>query len=217
MDSLSTSIYCTPRSPISFCICVLIYGFSITPRTLGQSASTSTLLTALTIFCGIANENVLPFPYSLSTWTLPPISSTSSFTMASPSPVPSTLRFRLLSTCSNELNSFSISCALIPIPVSFTAHLSKMVSASIVLLLNDRTTWPSCVNLIALLARFTRICLIRTSSPISSYGMVGSKSTINSIGFTPIRLAMMLETSRISFCGSYSTGMIDILPASSFE
>ena len=48
---------------------------------------------------GISKENVLPFPYSLSTRICPFIKATSCLEIASPKPLPSILRLRLLSTC----------------------------------------------------------------------------------------------------------------------
>src|SRR5947208_6431056 len=71
--------------------------------------------------CGSVNQNVLPFPISLSTPMVPPCSSTSWRDSARPSPVPSYLRLAEASSWENSLKSLGRSSAAIPIPVSLTA------------------------------------------------------------------------------------------------
>ena len=72
------------------------------------------------ILCGMENQKSEPFPYSLSTPMVPPMASHRLLDIASPSPVPSTLRFLLLSTCWKLTKSLLRSSSLIPCPVSFT-------------------------------------------------------------------------------------------------
>ena len=87
---------------------------------------------ASTTFCGIEKEKVEPSPYTLSAEISPFIRLTNCLLMASPRPVPSILRFRLLSICWKDLNSLPISSGLMPIPVSDTENNRLMVSAETV-------------------------------------------------------------------------------------
>ena len=61
-----------------------------------------------------------PSPTALSTATVPPCSSASSFTIARPSPVPSNFRARPLSIWLNGLNSCSSPSGEMPMPLSVT-------------------------------------------------------------------------------------------------
>src|SRR6266478_7707518 len=71
--------------------------------------------------CGRVNQNVLPFPISLSTPIVPPCSSISRRDSASPSPVPSYLRLADASSWENSWNSLGWSSVAMPIPLSVTA------------------------------------------------------------------------------------------------
>ena len=68
------------------------------------------------------NQNVLPWPSSLSTPMVPPISSTSRFEMASPSPVPPNLRVVDPSACENDWNRRLRPSGEMPIPVSLISN-----------------------------------------------------------------------------------------------
>ena len=83
-----------------------------------------------TIFCGSVTVNVVPCPYTLSTVIVPDISSTRRFVMDNPNPVPSTLRFRLESTCLKSSKILSRFSSSMPHPVSFTCNTIHSVSGS---------------------------------------------------------------------------------------
>ena len=133
---------------------------------------------------------VLPIPYSDSTDILPFIFSTNRLVMARPRPVPTTLRFFLLSTLSKLANILSRSSLCIPIPVSFILKIrSAVFSSSEILPLTDNVTVPSFVYLKALDKILIRICFIRFSSPKSVPGSFGSTFTIS---FTSLFCALFL-------------------------
>ncbi len=76
---------------------------------------------------------------------------------------------------------------------------------------------PSLVNLAALFRRFTIICLMRTSSPISSLGMVGSISSTSFTRLSLRRILIMVATSIKREAGWYASLIKSILPASILE
>ncbi len=107
---------------------------------------------------------------------VPPISSTSRFEMARPSPVPPCRRAGPCSACSNSAKIRSIASGGTPGPVSRTA---KRKSPAVAM----RRTWrepdvsatpPWSVNLMALPMRFIRIWRTRISSPITVFGRSGA-------------------------------------------
>ena len=110
----------------------------------------------------------------------PPIISSRRLMITSPSPVPSTVLLRSISSRSNLVKSLSISSFLIPIPVSETLTLSNKYPSSFLSPLTLNPTEPCSVYFTALTKRFVMICLTRTSSPISSSGRVSSTSTTKS-------------------------------------
>jgi hypothetical protein len=81
------------------------------------------LISCIFPLIGIENENVLPSPYLLSTLIFPPCNSTNFFVITSPSPVPPYFLVVPEYSCSNSLNSFTISSSLIPMPVSETERI----------------------------------------------------------------------------------------------
>lgn len=84
---------------------------------LGHGAST-----AVERRIGNHTTNRAPAPSRLATATLPPCNSTNCLTIASPRPVPSNLRARLLSIWLNALNSLFMLSFAMPIPVSLTLN-----------------------------------------------------------------------------------------------
>ena len=72
-----------------------------------------------------------PSPTALSTATAPPCSSASSFTIASPRPVPSNFRARPLSIWLNGLNSCARSSGEMPMPVSVDADFEKLLELAV--------------------------------------------------------------------------------------
>ena len=76
------------------------------------------------------NQNLLPRPGSLSTPISPPIRPTSSFAIASPSPVPPYSRVVELWACAKGSKMRACCSGLIPIPVSATSKRSVTVYAA---------------------------------------------------------------------------------------
>ena len=107
------------------------------------------------------NENVLPFPGSLSTQSWPPIRFTIRTAILSPRPVPPYLRVVEPSACRNGSKIRAWCSDAMPIPVSCTMKRSDAVSgASRSLSVTRSDTCPASVNFIALPMRFTRTCAI---------------------------------------------------------
>src|SRR5207253_3109859 len=114
----------------------------------------------------------LPRPISLSTWMVPPCSSTSRRVRASPRPVPSYRRAWEPSTCSNSRKIRTWSSGRMPIPVSATTISTHCGAAG----RRAAEIWmpPLSVNFTALLIRLYRICFVlpgssrRWSSPSST-------------------------------------------------
>ena len=134
-----------------------------------------------------------------------------------PRPVPSTLRFRLLSILSKAVKSFAMSSSFIPIPVSSTATFRMTVPTSVFLPSIFRVKEPFSVYFTALVRRFVMIWRTRTSSPESTEGRVGSISVLNSSFLSSARFLIMTIRSFMMEMVSYSTGTISIFPASILE
>ncbi len=100
------------------------------------------------------NQKVLPRPGSLIAPMLPPISSTSSFEMASPSPVPPKLRVVDTSAWWKGSKSSSICEASIPMPVSVTSTRSNASRPADPSAESSTATFPERVNLSAFDKRF---------------------------------------------------------------
>ena len=100
------------------------------------------------------NQNVDPFPSSLSTPILPPIISANRLDIANPRPVPPYLREVEVSTWEKDLKSLFIRSSGIPIPVSDISNLRVTSSSLSFSIVTRITTSPSFVNFTAFPARF---------------------------------------------------------------
>ena len=110
-----------------------------------------------------------------------------------------------------------MSSSLIPIPVSFTTkEICAVFSCSYGSNTASKVISPSCVYLTALLRRFTRICLIRISSPLNTLGMFSSIITLKASSFALALKEIILVTSWIILEKAYSDGIIVSFPASIF-
>ena len=94
--------------------------------------------------------NVVPLPSVLDAVMAPPCSCTSSWTSASPMPLPSLERERAFSIRWNRSNRRGISCSGTPMPVSATVTTACPSSAR-----TETRMAPSKVNFSALLSRFS--------------------------------------------------------------
>src|SRR4029079_3391575 len=103
---------------------------------------------------GSVTVNVEPLPGWLARWISPPCSSMKRLVSARPKPVPSALRVQARPNCTKSANTFSWSSVAMPMPVSFTA-ISTFVVSSFAL---TSTRPPSGVNFTALDSRLRRIC-----------------------------------------------------------
>ncbi|MCD8139760.1 MAG: hypothetical protein LUE17_08285 [Planctomycetaceae bacterium] len=113
---------------------------------------------------------------------LPPISSTMFLLIDRPSPVPLTVRSRVVSICLNGWNKRPMSSRLMPMPVS---EMSKRSSFSLTVSRND--TSPSAVNLTAFPRIFTNTCRKRTSSAMMQSGIRPSISKAKDSAFSAAR------------------------------
>ena len=125
---------------------------------------------------GSENQKVLPAPSLLSMPISPPISSTSRWQMARPSPVPPRPR----SSWVKRWNRSRCRSAAMPIPVSVTVKVQmrlapgrppdllppKLLPSSSTALTDSRTE-PRSVNFTALPSRFSRIWRSRSGSPMT--------------------------------------------------
>ena len=155
---------------------------------------------SLSVTCwGIVAVKVEPLPYVLFTLMLPPIISRRLRVIASPRPVPSTVLVCTRLTLWNLSNILSISSSLIPMPVSETETISRIIPSSWPLATSSeltlRRTLPSLVYLTAFVRRFVMICLSLTSSPLSPSGSDSSTSTVKSRPLSSALKYIMLLTS----------------------
>ena len=160
--------------------------------------------------------NTDPSPYLLSTEMTPPIISARRLVMVSPRPVPSIFRLRCRSNRWKPEKRFSISSLWMPIPVSFTASVSRM-PAETASPLTDSVTLPSSVYFTALVSRFMMIWRIRTSSPIRQSGVSSSTLMITSSPFRSARYSTIFTTSFNTVLSLYSPSTSCILPDSILE
>ena len=156
--------------------------------TIGTSSGASSSLTAGGSGCGSATTGiaiggsavrsfgrltvkVLPLPSSLSRAISPPIISTSSRLIESPSPVPPYCRAAVPSAWAKASKTISCLSAAIPIPVSATAKAMRSRVAE--LQPTSRLTEPPSVNLRALESRFFSTCRSRPASTAKAGGRPG--------------------------------------------
>ena len=137
--------------------------------------------------------------------------------MLMPRPVPSMARFLFSSIRLYGEKRFSISSSFMPIPVSRTVKQRLICDSSVFSAKTDRFTSPVSVYFTALVSRFITHCLIRISSPTSRCGICRSTLTLNFKPFFSARLLITFTRSLIREDRSYCTGMISILPSSTFE
>jgi hypothetical protein len=130
------------------------------------------------------NQNVLPFPASLSTPTWPPMRSTSFLQMASPSPVPPNRRVVDASAWMKLSKSRFCCAASIPMPVSVTSKRTPIALPCSDSLRTRRITSPESVNLTALPSMLMRIWRIRPGSPRRRIDICGSTITASSRSFS---------------------------------
>ena len=167
--------------------------------------------------CFKVKEKVDPTPYSLRTFRLEFISSSSSFVILIPRPVPSIFRFLFSSMRSKDTNSLSISSGLIPIPVSVTETISWIAESPASFQSTFKITLPSSVYLTAFVSRLIITCFRRISSPNNRYGISSATIALNSRRLLTALISIILMTSVSTFATSYSTGSISILPHSILE
>src|SRR3990172_3677641 len=137
---------------------------------------------------GRVNEKVEPFPGLDSTQMRPPWSSMIRLAMESPRPVPPFFRVVELSACWNSSKIFCWSAGAIPGPVSDTETTNSPSRA----IASIRTS-PTSVNLMAFPTRFSRIWVIRRSSPLPE-GRSGATSIFSASFFSAARDSTAVET-----------------------
>ncbi len=117
---------------------------------------------------GILKVNFVPASGLLSTASSPPSVLTSRLVIANPRPVPPYLRDTDASACTNASKIFPTRSGGIPTPVSATSPRNHRTSLTVMSseIENFTATKPSCVNLMALDARFNTICRKRVGSPM---------------------------------------------------
>ena len=153
-------------------------------------------------FCKTEIVKVEPLPYSLLISIVPCISLIIWFVIASPSPVPSMLRFLFSSSLTKDSNSLSWSSLRIPIPVSDTLIYRRNSSSDTFTCLTESVMPPFCVYLTAFVNRFVTACLILSSSPYSRFGVFFSTSSSSpsplAVALAPIDCTRSFSTLRNS-------------------
>jgi len=140
-------------------------------------------------FITVVNVNFDPFPNSLSTNICPFISSTICWLIHNPRPVPPNLRVVEVSPWVNAWKRISRWSLCIPMPVSWTEHVSRIASGRIFSLLTSIRTIPFLsVNFMALLSKFVKICWYFSESPIMSIGVFSLMSRSSSMSFSAVIL-----------------------------
>ena len=146
----------------------------------------------------------------------PPIISARRLAMESPSPVPSTVRFRCSSNRWKSSNSFFKSSSLMPIPVSFTEKV-RTVPFSTLSPRTENVTLPFSVYFTALVKRFMIIWRILISSPMRQSGVSLSTFIIKSRPFCSARYRIMFTMSFNTLRSLYSLATNCIFPDSILE
>ena len=129
----------------------------------------------------------------LSAPTLLPMRFSSCCVIFMPRPVPSTELLRFSSIRSNARNSFGISSSLMPMPESDTRTLRAIFPGfpSGCSRPTHSFTKPLSVYLMLFVRRFSRTCLMRTTSPFKDTGISGSSSKIIS---SPLSCALLFTS-----------------------
>ena len=133
--------------------------FSFSAKYFSLSSDTTSSLRSMT--------NSVPWPKTLCTVIVPPISFVSFWIMVRPIPQPSTPLFVESCSRSKSSNTCFWNSSLIPIPVSLTQirHGSVSFTISPFCQIPNVTMPPGNVNFFALLSRFIQICV---SFPLSA-------------------------------------------------
>ena len=120
-----------------------------------------------------------------------------------PSPAPSMLLLRDMSSLSKGTKSLSISSAFIPMPVSSAVIRSLTLLPSLFFSVHfiSRVTFPFSVYFTALVRRFVTICFTLSSSPLRPLGIVLSMLKIRSSPLASARKRIRLYRSLISPAG----------------
>ena len=163
-------------------------GSGRSPTTAGNSAVSSATV----------KWKVLPVPGVLSSQMRPPIRWTRVDEIASPRPVPPNWRVVDASAWLNASKTLACFSTGIPMPVSATRKCSRVHPSPRESSRTATITCPRSVNLMALPARFVRICFNRTGSPITPVGMSGAMSTRISSPFSSARTASGFNASPIA-------------------
>ena len=125
---------------------------------------------------------VVPSPTVLATRICPPWAAAIARVMVSPRPTPGTANWVAVDARKNRENSWSISCAGMPMPVSLTEIATRSPpSASGCTPRPTATRPPGGVNLIALEIRLSTACPSRTGSPTRPPGRAVSDSTSRTV------------------------------------
>ena len=161
-------------------------------------------------------RKVEPWPTRLVTWSVPPMSATSSRLMASPSPVPPCRRVDDPSTWVNWSKIRSSCSAGIPIPVSVTTMPRCTSPSGSAAPSTSSRTWPRGVNLIAFPTRLTRTWRSRPGSP-TARGRSGATRTISSRSFSLAAPERSSPTSSAAAVTSNGVASRCRRPASIFE
>ena len=164
-----------------------------------------------------SNQNVDPTPGSLVAPMRPSMRSISCFDMDNPKPVPPNSRVIDASAWLNRSKIRANCSGAMPIPSSTTSTCSKASSPVRATQDTDRVTFPSCVNLTALPARFINTCRIRPSSPTSRVTAHFLSSTVSLTRCTSARFCKRSATPRNMAQGSKGTGSMASFPVSIFE
>ena len=163
------------------------------------------------------NQNVEPFPTSLSMPISPPINSASCLEMESPRPVPPYLRVVEPSAWVNGVKMAARRSSGIPMPVSRTEKRIMTDSASSDSVSALITTSPSWVNFMALPARLVIIWRILPGSPFNFDGTSGSILQISSRPASAARIASSSAVSSTVVLKSKSIISMLSFPASILE
>mmetsp|Transcript_38005 Transcript_38005/g.94447 ORF Transcript_38005/g.94447 Transcript_38005/m.94447 type:complete len:374 (+) Transcript_38005:2479-3600(+) len=158
----------------------------------------------------IVKKNLVPLPYSDSTWICPRIISTSCLQIASPSPTPielSTLLSRIFEKRPKRACMFS---SRMPMPVSSTAKCRRRWLANCCCTRARTVIEPCGVNLTALNSKLSSTCRSRCWSPTTNSGSSAARSAsmrtflLSAFTFTISTAARTTSRRLNTFCSSSS-------------
>ena len=163
------------------------------------------------------NQNVLPLPGAPVAPISPPIISTSSRQMLSPSPVPPWVRVVEASAWRNGSKRCSAFFGSMPIPVSATSKRTRRPVSVSSPGVTRTVISPSAVNLTALETRLVRICWRRKRSPWTRSGVRRSMNARRSRCLARAFSASMSTAASTASERSNSARSSSSLPASIFD